>query len=278
MAVIRVEKTKNYTIMGNYHLNDRDLSLKAKGLMSVMLSLPDDWDYSINGLVAICKENETSIKSALNELKDYGYLVVAKKLPNETITGRIEYEYILHEQKQEVEKQEVEKQEVEKQGVEILGVEKQGVENHTQLNTNISITKKQNTNILKTNIYTIFDYWNSKNIIKHQKLTPIIEKQILKAIKEYGIDNVKEYIDRYAKVLQDSTYYFSTKWTLVEFLKQSNGISTFTDEGSKWLNYNSRNSKCKSSSSKIPYNNSGYTDEELEEMERSGRMYGLCID
>ena len=273
MAVIRVEKTKNYTIMGNYHLNDRDLSLKAKGLMSVMLSLPDDWDYSINGLVAICKENETSIKSALNELKDYGYLVVTKKLPNETVTGRIEYEYILHEQKQGVEKQEVEKQ-----GVEILGVEKQGVENHTQLNTNISITKKQNTNILKTNIYTVFDYWNSKNIIKHQKLTPIIEKQITKAIKEYGVDNVKEYIDRYAKILQDNTYYFDTKWTLTEFLKQSNGISTFTDEGSKWLNYNNRNSKCKSSGSKVPYNNSGYTDEELEEMERSGRMYGLCID
>ena len=278
MAVIRVEKTKNYTIMGNYHLNDRDLSLKAKGLMSVMLSLPDDWDYSINGLVAICKENETSIKSALNELKDYGYLVVTKKLPNETVTGRIEYEYILHEQKQEVEKQGVEKQGVENLGVEILGVEKQGVENHTQLNTNISITKKQNTNILKTNIYTVFDYWNSKNIIKHRKLTPIIEKQITKAIKEYGVDNVKEYIDRYAKILQDNTYYFDTKWTLTEVLKQSNGISTFTDEGSKWLNYNSRNSKCKSSGSKVPYNNSGYTDEELEEMERSGRMYGLCID
>ena len=69
MAIYRVHKTKDYTVMSNTHLRDKDMSLKAKGLLTLMLSLPENWDYTINGLVAICKENETAIKSALDELK-----------------------------------------------------------------------------------------------------------------------------------------------------------------------------------------------------------------
>jgi hypothetical protein len=69
MGIFRVEHTKNYTLMSNAHFKEKEMSLKAKGLLSFMLSLPDDWDYSINGLVAVCKENETAIRSALNELK-----------------------------------------------------------------------------------------------------------------------------------------------------------------------------------------------------------------
>ena len=57
MSVFRVEKNKNYTTMSNYHLRDRNLTLKTKGLLSIMLSLPEDWDYSIKGLVSICKES-----------------------------------------------------------------------------------------------------------------------------------------------------------------------------------------------------------------------------
>lgn len=63
MAVFKIEKNKNYTIMSNYHLRDKNISLKDKGLLSFMLSLPDNWDYSLNGLCAICKEQETAIKS-----------------------------------------------------------------------------------------------------------------------------------------------------------------------------------------------------------------------
>lgn len=135
--VFRVQKTKNYTIMSNAHLKDKKLSLKAKGLLSVMLSLPDEWDYSIDGLVSISKENETAIKSTLKELKDCGYLEVIKLMPNHTESGRIEYVYNVYENP---------KQEGEKQGVENLGVEIQPVENQTQLitkelNTKKSITK-----------------------------------------------------------------------------------------------------------------------------------------
>lgn len=71
--------------MSNTHLRDKNLSLKAKGLLSVMLSLPDNWDYSIAGLVTISKENETAVKSALNELKDSNYVVVTKENPTKAM-------------------------------------------------------------------------------------------------------------------------------------------------------------------------------------------------
>lgn len=150
MSVIRVNKIKNYTVMSNEHLKDKRLSLKAKGLLSVMLSLPDTWDYSISGLVAICKESETAVKSTLNELKSCGYLVVTKKMPNETESGRIEYVYDIFE-KDQTEKQGVEKQGVENLGVENLGVENLGVENVRQLNTKESSTDKSNTDESSTN-------------------------------------------------------------------------------------------------------------------------------
>lgn len=75
MAVCRVEKTKNYTIMANYHLRDKRLSLKAVGLLSKMLSLPEEWDYTTRGLAAICKDGVDAIGAALKELENCGYLV-----------------------------------------------------------------------------------------------------------------------------------------------------------------------------------------------------------
>ena len=74
MAVFRVEKTKDFTVMSNYHLRDVELSLKAKGLLSLMLSLPEDWDYTTKGLACICKDGVDSITSALKELESHGYL------------------------------------------------------------------------------------------------------------------------------------------------------------------------------------------------------------
>lgn len=74
MAVFRVEKTKDFTIMSNYHLRDVELSLKAKGLLSLMLSLPENWDYTTKGLACICKDGVDSITSALKELESHGYL------------------------------------------------------------------------------------------------------------------------------------------------------------------------------------------------------------
>lgn len=94
MAVIRVQKTQNYTVMSNHHLRNKGLSLKAKGLISLMLSLPPDWDYSVAGLVAICKESHTSIRSALKELEEHKYLVRERKNSEK---GYFVYEYTLYE-------------------------------------------------------------------------------------------------------------------------------------------------------------------------------------
>ena len=75
MAVFRVERTRDYTVMSNHHLKNRSLSLKAKGLLSVMLSLPDEWDYTLRGLAAISKEGVDAIREAIRELEDAGYIV-----------------------------------------------------------------------------------------------------------------------------------------------------------------------------------------------------------
>lgn len=129
MSVFRIEKTNNYTVMSNYHLREREMSLKAKGLLSLMLSLPNDWDYTIEGLVTICKENETAVKSTLNELKDFGYLEILKV---QNKKGQFEYEYNIYEKPQS-----------KKPEVENLGVENPSVENQGQLNTNKQNTKKE---------------------------------------------------------------------------------------------------------------------------------------
>ena len=75
MAVFRVQKTQNYTVMSNYHLNDKALSLKAKGLLSLMLSLPDTWDYTTRGLASICKEGVDSVCATVRELEAAGYII-----------------------------------------------------------------------------------------------------------------------------------------------------------------------------------------------------------
>ena len=74
MAVFRIEKTRDYTVMSNHHLKDRTLTLKSKGLLSMMLSLPDEWNYTTRGLAAICREGVDSIGAALKELEAHGYI------------------------------------------------------------------------------------------------------------------------------------------------------------------------------------------------------------
>ena len=98
MAVFRVEKIKNYTVMSNHHLRDKSLSLKAKGLLSLMLSLPEDWDYTTKGLARICRDGVDSIRSAVQELEQRGY-VVRNRVRNEK--GQLgEMEYTIFEQPQ----------------------------------------------------------------------------------------------------------------------------------------------------------------------------------
>jgi hypothetical protein len=181
MAIIRMNKSSDYTVMSNTHLKEKNMSLKAKGLLSLMLSLRDDWEYSVEGLVSICKESEVAVKSALNELKKFNYLKVTKLLPNQTETGRIEYIYDIFEKPQ----QGIEKQGVENLGVEILDVEIQALENQGQLNTKELNTKELNTKELNTK-----DIYNAPSneiateppviefILNDKTYYPITQKQV----------------------------------------------------------------------------------------------------
>lgn len=143
MAVFKVEKTKNYTIMSNHHLQNKNLSLKAKGLLSYMLSLPNDWDYSLAGLVANSKESKTSIRNALNELKENHYLSVTKLYPNQTESKKIEYIYNIYEEPHL--EPGIQKQDAENQYLDF-----QSLENDTQINTNKQSIKEQTDKIDKT--------------------------------------------------------------------------------------------------------------------------------
>ena len=96
MSVFRIERNKNYTVMSNYHLRDTTISLKSKGLLSMMLSLPDEWNYTTRGLAKICKEGVDAIGGALRELEKAGY-IVRRVVRNER--GRIcDMEYTIYEQ------------------------------------------------------------------------------------------------------------------------------------------------------------------------------------
>lgn len=95
MAVFRIEKTRDYTVMSNHHLRDTGLSLKSKGLLSMMLSLPEDWNYTTRGLAKICKEGTDSIGSALKELEQAGYIVRSRLRDSK---GKIvDVEYVIYE-------------------------------------------------------------------------------------------------------------------------------------------------------------------------------------
>ena len=95
MAVFRIDKTRDYTVMSNYHLRDKRLSLKAKGLLSQMLSLPEDWDYTLSGLSYINRESKDAVRSAVNELEKYGYI---ERRQTTDERGKFSVnEYVIHE-------------------------------------------------------------------------------------------------------------------------------------------------------------------------------------
>ena len=140
MSTFRVNKNVNYTVMSNHHLQDKRLSLKAKGLLSYMLSLPDDWDYSLKGLTTGCRDGIDSVRSAVHELEDGGYLCRSKV---RDARGRIiDYNYEVFElpQKELIEKRPAPVPNSPSSENPMSGFPT--LENPTQQNTN-----KQNTNL-----------------------------------------------------------------------------------------------------------------------------------
>lgn len=149
MAVFRIQKTGNYTIMSNHHLNNKALSLKAKGLLSLMLSLPGSWDYTTRGLASICKEGVDGICATVRELEAAGYIVRRRV---RDASGKVRgMEYTVFEQPQEPEREPPvldesapEKPEREKPVQVKPDTAKPAQENPAQLNTKESNNEKNN--------------------------------------------------------------------------------------------------------------------------------------
>ena len=147
MAVFRIEKTRDYTVMSNHHLRNTDLSLKAKGLLSLMLSLPEEWDYTTKGLARICKDGVDSICAGVRELEDHGYVVRERVRNANGQLGAIEYT-ILEQPRPPEPKREKPERENPVQANPVLGspvLGKPEQENPDQLNIDISsnqISKK----------------------------------------------------------------------------------------------------------------------------------------
>ena len=233
MAKFKIHKTKGYTTMSNAHFREKEMSLKAKGLLSLMLSLPEEWDYSEVGLSKLSKDGVGSTAKALDELEAFGYLKRTQvKESNGKFAG---YEYDIYETPQ------INKPYTENPFTEKPFTEKRAQSNNTHSNNNIlTNTKGLSNEIIKRYsdvALSIFDFWNDKKIISHKTLTNEINGAIEKALKTYTEEEIKTYIDRYSTVISDKGYFWNYKWALKDFLTRKEAISAFTDEGSKWVNY-----------------------------------------
>lgn len=185
MAVIRTIKNENYTTMCNTHLRDKNLSLKAKGLLSMMLSLPDKWHYSVKGLEGICKESKNTINSVLNELEDNNYLVRRRRYCNGKIS---EWEYIIFENNENHDEEllHLKNEDIENEDIEIQDMENRDV---------YKITKELNTKELNTNEY------KEKNIKKESVNSVIAEYTESKDLQ----DALHDFVDMRTKVRKPLT-------------------------------------------------------------------------
>jgi hypothetical protein len=218
MGIYRVEKNKNYVVMNRTALNDERLTWKAKGIIAYMLSLPDDWTFYIEEIVKHAKDGEAAFRSGLKELKDYGYV---KRFPVREGQRIKHWETVIYEVPQQKENsldgeiQQVEPLDGDSLLVDSLHVDSLDVENRGLLSTDINqVLNTPNTDI--TNF--IFEYWNSKGIIKHKKLTDAMKKHINARLKDYSEDEVKEAINNYVTIVNSEEYFLNYKWTLKDFM------------------------------------------------------------
>lgn len=195
--------------MSNTHLKDKRLSLKAIGLLSVVLSLSEDWHYTVNGLVGIVKDGKDSVESAIKELKKNGYLRVEKIYPNAN-SNRIQYQYTFFENPQEVDFQPLENQGIEKQVVETQVLENP----YTYKDTN-----KPNTNKLNTNKQSKHKYGEYSHVL-------LTDKEHTHLLDLYGnsldehIKILDEYIETSGKKYKNHSLVIQ-KWVHDEWAKRN---------------------------------------------------------
>ena len=194
MSVIRIQKTNNYTVMSNYHFREKDMSLKAKGLLSLMLSLPEEWDYSVDGLVKLSKDGKDSVISAITELEQFGYLVRSQaKGQDGKFAG---YDYDVYEQPY-----------TEKPFTENPSTVKPMTENPQQLNTkplntesDINITNKK----LNINVQTEQEFEEVWKIYPRKEDKKKAFSAYKTARKKASFDEIKKGVETYSNHIRVS--------------------------------------------------------------------------
>ena len=193
MAVYRVNKSRNYTVMSNFHLRDKNLSLKAVGLLSKMLSFNDGWKFSTRGLSAICKEGPDAILSALKELEKYGYLVRHRQRDNKGRMGSMVFE--IYEEPQP-DFPHTDNPHMEKPDVDYPDVDEPHEENPARINTNQVITQERNNSLSKyqsinpDGMDVIYERERYEELIREN-----LEIDILSQDPHYDIDRVNELVE-----------------------------------------------------------------------------------
>ena len=204
MPVFRVEKNRDYTTMSNVHLRDKALSLKAKGLLSQILSLPDEWNYSVSGLAAINKESRDSIRTAIVELETCGYIVRNRR---RTENGKLgDMEYIVYE-KPMSESPALEKPTLENPTQVKPTQEKPTVENPAQLNTDISNKDRSSIDLLKKDEMKVADPRNSQEDVKsiYGEYRNVLLTDIdIKRLKERFPADYEKRIERLSEYMESS--------------------------------------------------------------------------
>ena len=209
MAVFRIEKTHDYTVMANHHLKHRDLTLKAKGLLSVILSLPEGWNYTTRGLASICKEGVDSIGGALRELEQAGY-IVRNQLRD--AKGRItDTEYVIYEQPQapDMATPSTENPDTENPYLDEPDMDTPCTDNPAQSNTNRSNTDKSNTHEENPDLIKSYpinpagtDGNGTDEMDEYREIVKEnIEYDILKDDSSYARDRLDEIVELMAETL-----------------------------------------------------------------------------
>ena len=193
MAVYRVNKTRGYTVMANFHLKDQKLSLKAVGLLSKMLSFNDGWQFSTRGLAAICKEGPDAILSALRELEEHGYLVRHRQRDAKGRMSNTIFE--IYEQPQPVSPHR-ENPHMENPDVDNPDMGKPHGDNPAQLNTDQVITNEQSTSLNK---YQSINLDGMDRMDEREQYRELIrdnlEIDFLSQNRRYDIDRVNEIVE-----------------------------------------------------------------------------------
>lgn len=212
MSVMRVHKTANFTVMSNYHFKEKKMSLKAKGLLSLMLSLPEDWDYSIAGLTSLSKDGRDGVMTALAELEKFGYLTRTRLINDKGQFDGVEYNIFEQPQEKPVS--------VNPNSVNSIS-ENSNSENPTQLNTNsIKDLNNKILNILNTKDEELIELYQSYIELRKSSLSLKGLERLVARAKRLSKGNVrieKEMLD--ASIRNNWKDIYLPKEQELEFIK-----------------------------------------------------------